>query len=294
MARPLRIEYPGAVYHITSRGNAREAIALADDDRDDFFHVLGTVVERHSWRCYAYCLMTNHYHLLIETPTANLSRGMRQMNGLYTQRFNRRHARVGHVFQGRFASIVVDRESYLLELARYVVLNPVRAKMVRRPDSYRWSSYRATAGLEEEPSWLTTDAILQEFGSRRAAARERYRAFVSEGVGRVSPWDDLRGQVLLGSDSFVERLEPALRDKSEVAEVPRRQRLAGRPALASLLPRPSGGAGKVSRDRAIREAVLDHGYTLAAVARHLGLHYATISKIANRPQRSSRGRAPAH
>ncbi len=141
MARPLRIEYPGALYHITARGNAREPIFKDDTDRRAFLEILGNVIERHQWRCHAYCLMGNHYHLLIETPKANLSPGMRQLNGIYTQAFNRRHARVGHVLQGRFKAILVDKDSYLLELCRYIVLNPVRANMVKLPKQAQMGSH---------------------------------------------------------------------------------------------------------------------------------------------------------
>ena len=130
MARALRIEYPDAVYHITSRGNARNEIFADDQDRDNFLTVLGVVVKRYNWLCHAYCLMDNHYHLMIETPDANLSRGMRQLNGVYTQKYNWRHSKTGHIFQGRYKSILVEKENYLLELCRYVVLNPVRANMV--------------------------------------------------------------------------------------------------------------------------------------------------------------------
>src|SRR5207247_381934 len=147
MARPLRLSYPGALYHVTARGNARQAIYTDDADRQMFLLVLEDVETRYHWLCHAYCLMDNHYHLLLETPQGNLSAGMRQVNGVYTQRFNRRHGRVGHIFQGRFKAILVERESYLLELCRYLVLNPVRAGIVRQPERYRWSSYRATAGL---------------------------------------------------------------------------------------------------------------------------------------------------
>ena len=133
MARPLRIEFEGALYHVTSRGNARQHIFLHDSDRKKFFDVLADVVERFQWICHAYCLMDNHYHLVIETPEANLSRGMRQLNGVYTQVFHRRHGRVGHLFQGRYKAILVEKESYLLELAKYVVLNPVRAGLVSYP-----------------------------------------------------------------------------------------------------------------------------------------------------------------
>ena len=146
MARPLRIEFEGALYHVTSRGDERRDIFLDDADREAFLQILGDVVRRFAWRCHAYCLMGNHYHLLIETPNANLSRGMRHLNGVYTKRFNRTHERVGHVMQGRYKSILVDKDEYLLELARYVVLNPVRAGVVRSARDWKWSSYRATAG----------------------------------------------------------------------------------------------------------------------------------------------------
>ena len=153
MARPLRLEYEGAVYHVTSRGNARQDIYLVDPDRELFLSVLGNTVERFSWLCHAYCQMSNHYHLLIETPEANLSRGMRHLNGVYTQAFNRRHMRSGHILQGRFKAIVVEKESHLLELARYVVLNPVRARMVR---SAKQNEAKIAAERDRMAEWLAT------------------------------------------------------------------------------------------------------------------------------------------
>ena len=131
MARPLRIEYPGALYHVTARGNARQRIYSDSKDCQAFLDLLGTLSDRYHWLCHAYCLMTNHYHLLLETPEGNLAEGMRQLNGIYTQAFNRRHHKVGHLFQGRYHAILVDKDCYLLEVARYIVLNPVRAKMVK-------------------------------------------------------------------------------------------------------------------------------------------------------------------
>lgn len=130
MARPLRLEFSGALYHVTSRGDRREDIYLDDEDRIDWLEVLGKVCGRFNWLVHAYCQMTNHYHLLVETVDGNLSMGMRQLNGQYTQRFNRRHSIVGHLFQGRYKSILVQKDSYLLELTRYVALNPIRAGMV--------------------------------------------------------------------------------------------------------------------------------------------------------------------
>ena len=130
MARPLRIEYAGALYHVTARGNAQGDIYLCDDDRLEFLSLLANGCQRHEWLCHAYCLMDNHYHLLIETQAATLSKGMKYLNGTYTQAFNRRHKRVGHVFQGRYKAVLVEKEAYLVELSRYIVLNPVRARMV--------------------------------------------------------------------------------------------------------------------------------------------------------------------
>ena len=138
MSRPLRLEFPGALYHVTARGNGRDNIYLDDVDRRAFDDLLSEVCERHVWRVHAACQMGNHYHLLIETPDANLSRGMRQLNGVYTQRFNRWHGRAGHVFQGRYKAILVEKQAYLLELCRYVVLNPVRAAMAARPGDWPW------------------------------------------------------------------------------------------------------------------------------------------------------------
>jgi len=278
MARPLRIEYEGAVYHVTSRGNGRQSIFLVDSDRELFLEVLGDSVKRFGWLCHAYCLMTNHYHLLIETPEANLSRGMRHLNGVYTQAFNRRHLRSGHVMQGRFKAIVVEKETHLLELTRYVVLNPVRARTVRSARDWPWSSYRATAGMAEAPEFLTTDWILAQFHRSRARATNLYREFVKQGRG-VDAWAELRGGILLGTDEFVDRLKPLLSDYETLKEVPRRERLATRPSLDELF---SDVHDKAERDRRIHVAVRAHEYTLQAVADYLGLHYSTISMIAKR------------
>lgn len=273
MARPLRIEIPGALYHVTSRGNARAPIVVDDADRRLFIDVLGHVIERYRWTCHAYCLMTNHYHLMIDTPDANLSRGMRQLNGVFTQRFNRRHERVGHVLQGRFKAILVERESHLLELARYVVLNPVRAGIVGAAEDYRWSSLRASVGLEPAPLWLSCDALVARFVSPT-----RYLEFVREGVRSASPWTGLRG-AFLGSAEFAERMSVHLGEKREQTEIPRRERfLRRRESLQEVFP-PEVVADRGLRNRRIREATLATSYTLNEIGRHLGLHYSTVSHI---------------
>ena len=266
MSRPLRPQYPGAIYHLTSRGNARQRIFFDDTDREMFLKILLQVVSRYGWLCHAYCLMDNHYHLLVETPKGNLALGMRQLNGIYTQAFNRRHRRVGHLFQGRYKAILVQKESHLLELCRYVVLNPLRVKAKPRLDQWKWSSYRATAGLERAPEFLTVDWILSQFGQKRTRAQAQYRSFVQEGLDH-RPWEELKGQIYLGSDEFVERHS---KGKEDIAEVPRAQRRAVRPSLPKIVSQ-SGSKG-------VAEAYLEHGYTLKEIAEHLGVHYATVSR----------------
>lgn len=278
MARPLRIEYPGALYHVTSRGNAREPIFLDTDDRESFLSLLAETVGRFGWLCHAYCLMDNHYHLLIETPDPNLSLGMRHLNGVYTQRFNRRHHRVGHIFQGRFKAIVVEKDSYLLELARYIVLNPVRAGMVMEASAYSWSSYQATAGMIHAPGWLTVDWILGQFAKTRSVARRRYGEFVAQGLAMTSPWPSLKGGIILGNERFIAKMRPLLDASAELQEVPRNQRWAHRPTLETLFPRNAQG-DKLRRNETIRQAFAECGYTMAAIARAAGMHYSTVSKI---------------
>ncbi len=287
MTRPLRIEFPGALYHLTARGNGRAAIFLDDADRETFLSVLGDVVERYNWICHAYCLMDNHYHLLMETPDGNLSEGMRQLNGIYTQKFNRRHERAGHVFQGRFKSIVVEKESYLLELCRYIVLNPVRAGLVKHPKDYPWSSFKFTAGSRKGPEFLFTDWILGQFGRNRKGAQRSYREFVLEGRAGESPWKRLIGQCLLGEEKFLEKLSPYLKEKADLTEISRVQRFAVRPPLNKLLPR---FRSRLKRDRAITKAHVHHGYSQQEIAAHVGLHYSTVSRIVQREREKARNK----
>jgi putative transposase len=276
MARPLRIEYPNAVYHVTSRGNARKKIFIDDHDRDAFLSVLNAVIKRYNWLCHAYGLMDNHYHLMIETPDANLSRGMRQSNGVYTQKYNWWHSKTGHIFQGRYKSILVEKENYLLELCRYVVLNPVRANMVEKPDDWKWSSYGATAGFKDVPDYLTVDWLLGLFSSKKAVAQKRYRNFVHEGIQQGSPWSELQGQILLGEEGFIDKYKDLLSDKEKVKEIPRAQRYISRPRLSKLF---SPGEKSTRRNKLMHAAHVKHGYTLKEIADHLQIHYTTVSKV---------------
>lgn len=275
MARPLRIDLAGGVYHVTSRGDRREDIYRSDEDRAAWLAVLGQACARFNWRCHAWCQMTNHFHLVLETPDANLSQGMRQLNGVYTQQFNRSHALVGHLFQGRFKAILVERETYLLELTRYVVLNPVRAGMVARPDDWPWSSYRAMVGAAPTPEWLETDWLLGLFGEERAQAQAGYAAFVVEGIGQPSIWEGLRHQILLGSESFVEQLFGASKPMGQLREVPRAQRRVLAKPLAEF------AAAYPLRREAMARAFLTGAYTMQEIAEHFRVHYSTVSRAAS-------------
>ncbi len=273
MARPLRIEFPNALYHITSRGNRREYIYLDDNDRKFFLDILEQVRERFNWVCHSFCLMSNHYHLLVETPEANLALGMRQLNGVYTQKFNRAHGRVGHVFQGRYKAILVQKDTYLLELSRYIVLNPVRAGMVRSARDWPWSSYRATAGLVSTPGWLRVDWLLSCFGSRKKQAEQRFRGFVSEGKNQPSPLVKLKNQIFLGDESFVEDMQAKLDQDRDLSEVPSAQKKKPAKPIGSYLEKAS------TRNEGIYLAYRNGGYNMKAISDELGLHYSTVSKI---------------
>lgn len=277
MSRPLRIDFPGAIHHVTSRGNGYAPVFLGDEDRRQFLRFLSECVGRFAWVCHAYCLMGNHYHLMIETPEANISAAMRHLNGCYTQWFNWRHDRVGHVLQGRFKSILVDRDAYLLELCRYIVLNPVRAQLVGDVAAYRWSSYGATSGAIVAPDWLHRAWLLAQFDDDLTVASGKYVEFVAQGVARPSPMCAVKGQVLLGTDDFVSAMRPRMEQKGEAEGVPAEQRFAYRPELATFLAQANGG--KAERDALIRRAHRDFHYTKADIARATGMHRSTIGNI---------------
>lgn len=255
MTRPLRLEFAGALYHLTARGDRQEPIFEDDTDRLVFIDLLAKEVTQQGWLLYAFCLMGNHYHLLVETPEPNLVRGMRRLNGVYTQAFNRRHNRGGHVFQGRYKAILVEKDSYLPELCRYVVLNPVRAKMVASVEDWHWSTYLPTAGKASCPHWLAAEQVLSLFG-RGAAARRAYVRFVAQGLAQASPWQGLRGQIYLGAEAFHTQVQKRLSGHGP-AGVLRRQLPTARPDARAILQ-------AVAQVHKIRSAVvLDHSNRLA-------------------------------
>ena len=236
MARPLRIEFAGALYHLTSRGNERRNIFRSDRDRKAFLVFLGLTARRFGWSVTAWVLMSNHFHLVVQTLEPNLSRGMHWLNGAYAGWFNRIYGRSGHLFQGRFKAFLIDKEAYVAEVLRYVVLNPVRATMVERPEAYKWSSYRATAGLEKGPEWLDLDAVLQLFGSEREPAQAGYRDFVLAKIGCEDRlWDKLTNQLYLGTEKWTKAMRKLVETKPRSTDHPRTQRAVGRPKMHLII-----------------------------------------------------------
>ena len=273
MARSLRIEYPGALYHITSRGDGQEDIYLSDEDRVLFLAVFSEVCVRCNWVCYAYCLMSNHYHLLVETPQGNLSKGMQLLNGVYTQKFNRLHKRVGHIFQGRFKSILVEKDSYLLELSRYIVLNPVRARMVVSAADWKWSSYQATIGQSAKPSWLLTNSILSLFSPNLSIAVEKYQQFITESTMSGSPWRNLKNQIYLGSDHFVSIMQNKIDPAQNLIDIPRSQYTPVNTTLSEYALKSS------NRNECIKLAYGSGQFSLTEIGAYFGIHYSWVSRI---------------
>ncbi len=273
MSRPIRIEFSGAFYHVTARGDRRENIYDDDTDREKFLAILGQVIKDFNWICHAYCLMDNHYHLLIETPDGNLSKGMRQLNGVFTQASNRRHQRSGHLFQGRYKAILVDADTYLMELMRYVVLNPVRAGMVDHPGKWLWSSYNAMVGEATAPPWLATDKLLAQFAGKRNKAAQGYSQFVAQGIGQESIWRLLNRQVFLGDDRFVQQMQQKAKALPEDFNIPKAQRRPPAPSLKKL------AEVHACRNAAIVAMYATGEYSYSQIAAFFNMHFTTVGKI---------------
>ncbi len=217
--------------------------------------------------------MSNHYHLLIETPEGNISKGMRLLNGMYTQQFNRLHSRVGHVFQGRFKGILVEKENYLLELSRYIVLNPVRAKMVATASDWIWSSYRSTICEVQSPNWLASNHILALFSTDVLNAIKEFQNFVTHGILSDSPWPRLKNQIYLGSDHFVQDMQSKIDPKQNLTNFPKHQYLV-QPYSLQYFEQQS-----INRDECIIMAYNSGGFSMAEIGNHFGLHYSRVSRI---------------
>lgn len=269
MARSLRIEYPGAHYHITARGNARQKTFLTEADYKQFIIIFKEVIKRYNWICYTYCLMPNHYHLVIETPAANLSAGMRQLNGVYTQKFNYRHKRVGHLFQGRFKAMVVEKANYLGEVIRYVVLNPVRAKLVKKPEQWKWSGHQEVL-FQTVNHCINRQKLISVFGTVG-----EYREFINQKTEISSPWDKLKGDIVLGSSEFIDKIKPYLSKNRNTVEISKKMRFVDRPKLKEIFDYGDNN----QRNKIIISAYLKYGYTQKEISDHLRVHYSLISKI---------------
>jgi REP element-mobilizing transposase RayT len=292
MSRPLRIEFPGAVYHVTSRGDRREAIYHDDVDRTTQLEIIGQAMDRFDAQVLAYCLMGNHYHLVLHTRSANLSRLMRHVNGVYTQAYNRRHGLVGHLLQGRFKAILVDRAAYLMALCRYVERNPVAAKMVRQAGDWPWSSYRAHVGQVAAPRWLDSDGLHGYLLGRpaahardRARACQRYAALVAQSDPRDADfWNEaLHGQIFLGDEAFAQRMQALAQPQRAAArEAPRAQRRPQPAAWQALLARAGG-----DRNCALVAGYREGGMTMTALAAHAALSVSMVSRVVARAEKAS-------
>ncbi len=277
MARPLRFEYPGAMYHVIVRGNRRDTIFEDDEDRTRFLSDLERVAARYGWTILAYCLMGNHYHLLVLVGDTGLKSGMRDLNSAYCQAFNRRRGLVGHVLQGRYKSPIVEEDRYLAVLVRYIVRNPVRANLCVHPAEWPWSSYLATIGRAPTPPFLSPHAVLEHFGQTEAQARLAFERFV-ESDGDDLGWDPLSGRAIMGAQSFVEyHAEFAISvDPTEVSRV---QRDPSRPTLAEALDQPLS-------DGVLLQVQRRWGYSISAIARAIGVHPSTVTRRLRRAEQA--------
>ena len=278
MSRPVRIEFPGACHHVTSKGTKGQIVFRDKADKALFLNTLDNVVSRFGWLLHSYVIMEQHYHLVVEVPEANLSRGMRQLNGVYTQYFNRRHSEEGPVFQGRFKSILFEKDSYLLPLCRHVVLNPVRVGSPGALNSYRWSSHRAMSGDIRTPAYLETNSVLGHFGKREKSNQRKYCSYIKQGVGSESPLDQRSYQILLGSSKFLSEMQPILNGERMAKRGPKQARR--RRSLNTLFKNVSA-ATKTERNGLIKKAHMEYSYTLMEIGEHLDLHYTTVSKVVN-------------
>ena len=287
MGRPLRIEYAGAYYHVTSRGNERKDVFKSQKDREQFLSYLESAVNRYDAIIHAYCLMSNHYHLILETPSGNLSKIMQHINGAYTNYFNIKRKRNGHLFQGRFKAIVVEVDEYALELSRYIHLNPVRASMVNRPEEYRWSSYLDYTGERKRPDWLKTSLILEYFGNGKEC-HCKYRLFVEELLGSEynSPLTSVVASTILGNESFVTRVTEKYVDgkQQQDRELPAARVLTTKPTLQAVLDavKTSSISSKLEKNVSIYLCHKYSGSGLKEIGEKFGIKESAVSQSSHR------------
>jgi putative transposase len=277
MSRGPRVTFCGAVYHITGRGTNKQTIFFDEEDMLLFLEAVDESVKRYNWLCHAYCLMPNHIHLLPETPEANIFLAMQYCLGRFAQAFNKKYSRVGHVFQGRYKSILVQKEEYLLQLSRYIALNPVRANLVSDPGDWQWSSYSAIMGRIEIPGFLQTQWILGQFGEDVRQAKIRYRNFVLSGIQKKSPWRNLRAGNILGDEKFAEAIARNFKGKQKISPIKKINRLLGRPPLEEIFD--TSILDKPNRNEKILIACKGYGYRIREIAEFLGVHESTVSKV---------------
>jgi REP element-mobilizing transposase RayT len=284
MPRRPRLQIAGGLYHVTGRGNRRSLIFHDDLDRREFLKIYAQATAFYGLRTLALCLMGNHYHGLLETPEPNLSEALQFLNGVYAQHSNRRHRQTGHLFEARFGAQVVQRETYLIRAARYVVRNPVEAHVTADAASWPWSTYRATAGLEAPPDWLNVDWIGWAFKTHDVEeARRRYVDYVNEPTSTRNTI--ATSGIVLGSRSFARAILGDQKRQRPELELPINARILDRPSLGTLFePAPASGP---DRDRLVHVARVDHGYRFSQIADHLGIDRTTASKAALRHRRRS-------
>lgn len=298
MSRPARIEYPGAFYHVMNRGRGRGDIFLGEEYFANFLSVLSEAVERFGIKLHAYCLMTNHYHLLISTPDGNLQRAMRHIGGVYTQRYNKLQQTDGSLFKGRYKSILIDSDEYLLHVSKYIHLNPIDARVVKKLSDYRWSSYPAFIKKNKVEKWLSVDEVYNQLTVKRNKAR-RYREYVEEvevGEDIKAFYSKSRLSPILGDQSFAESV--LAEDLSKNIEVPRYSRLVGRPSIDDIVEvvalaykvnvksvleiRKGRGLKNTPRKMAMYLAQYLGDYKLTEIALHFGLrHYGGVASAVN-------------
>lgn len=288
MARPLRISYPGAYYHVTARGNERKDIFKSQRDREKFLSYMESATVRYGAAVHAYCLMSNHYHLLLETRQGNLSEIMQHINGAYTTYFNVKKKRAGHLFQGRYKAILVEADDYAAELSRYIHLNPVRAGMVLRHEEYPWSSYKAYVGNTSDPAWLKKDFILGYFGNRQKVARKNYRLFVEDLIGAEyeSPLKSTFGSAILGSTTFIEEITKAhLSEKEPDRNLPALRQLASLPLPEEILrvvESHFGKDNKLTRNASIYMCHKYSGVKLKDICQYFAVRESAITEASRR------------